>query len=273
VVLVGAALAGVSATATEGLGDLFRAGVSARALGMGGAFTAVAEDEAGVLYNPAKLAGCRGLGLSSLYASQFGGVTQGAVVVAGPYVGGGMVFLDSGSIDDGGDGFRYASRAALFGVGVPMGPAAFGAGWRFLSVATPFTGSGWALDVAAALDIDFLHVGLVYEAVVSAPMAYEGGAREEWDAGLRLGVATSLSPVEGVEWTVSFDGMGLLGPAPGIAAGAEVWVGGIAARVGYDGAGMTFGLSARFVGLEVDWAYATRDDLGDSHRITLALRF
>ncbi|MDD5219069.1 MAG: hypothetical protein PHV11_00680 [Candidatus Bipolaricaulis sp.] len=271
--VVGAALVGVRAAATEALGDLFRVGVSARALGMGGAFTALAEDEAGVLYNPAKLAGHRGLGLSSLYASQFGGVTQGSVIVAGPYVGGGIVFLDSGLIDDGEDGFRYASRAALFGVGVPVGPAAMGVGWRFLSVATPFTGSGWALDAAVALDIEFLHVGLVYEAVVSAPMAYDGGAREEWDSGLRFGVATSLSPAEGVVWTASFDGTGLLGPAPGIAAGVEAWVGGVGARVGYDGAGMTFGLSARFVGLEVDWAYAARDDLGDSHRITLALRF
>lgn len=272
--VVVAVLAGVAlrAVAVEGVGDLFRLGVSARALGLGGAFTAVADDEACVLYNPARLGEYRRLGLSSLYAAQFGGVAQGAVVLAAPYVGVAMLFLDSGLIDDGEDGFRYASQGAVVGVGVPLGPAAFGVRWRFVHVSTPFAGSGWSLDPAVAVHVDFLRVGLVYEGALSVPVSY-GESEEEWKRGLRLGVAAVLSPMADVFWIASFDGTGLLGSSPGLAAGIEAWVGGVGARVGYDGTGLTCGLSARFPGLEVDWAYAARDDLGDSHRVSVALRF
>ncbi|MEN6368417.1 MAG: hypothetical protein ABFD77_01810 [Thermotogota bacterium] len=274
-VFLGVCLAcvGLGAAAAEGIGDLFNVGVSSRALGLGGAFTAMADDEAGVLYNPACLSGYRGIGLSSLYVSGFGGVGQGAVVVAAPCAAFGVLFLDSGLIDDGGEGFRYASQGVILGVGVPVGPVSVGVRWRFLRVSAPFVGSGWSLDPAVAVDVDFLHVGLLWEGATSAPVAYDDGSEEDWETGLRLGVATTLSPMEGVAWTATFDAIGLLGLSPRIAAWIEAWVGGVGARVGYDGTGLTCGLSARFAGLEVDWAYATRDDLGDSHRITLALRF
>jgi hypothetical protein len=270
---VSLACAGFGAIATEGIGDLFNVGVSSRALGLGGAFTAIADDEAGVLYNPACLSGYRGIGLSSLYVSGFAGVGQGAVVVAVPYAAFGVLFLDSGLIDDGEEGFRYASQGAVLGVGVPVGPVSVGVRWRFLRVSTPFEGSGWSLDPAVAVDVEFLHVGLLWEGAASAPVAYDDGSEEDWEGGLRLGVAATLSPMTDVVWTASFDAIGLFGLSPGIAAGIEAWVGGVGARVGYDGAGLACGLSVRFAGLEVDWAYATRDDLGDSHRITLALRF
>lgn len=267
------ACAAWSAGAAEGLGDLFHIGVSARALGMGGALTAIADDEGAVLYNPARLSEYRRIGISSLYAAGFGGVSQGAVVAAVPYAALGIVFLDSGLIGDGEEGFRYASQGAILGVGIPLGFASLGARWRFLRVSSPFEGSGWSLDPALAVDVEYLHVGLVWEAAASMPMAYEGGSEEAWEQGLRAGLAVTLSPAEGVTWTAAMDAVGLFEAAPRVAAGIEAWIAGVGARVGYDGTGLTCGLSARFPGLEVDWAYAARGDLGDSHRVTLALRF
>ncbi|MCX6094287.1 MAG: hypothetical protein NTY63_05625 [Candidatus Bipolaricaulota bacterium] len=273
--VVWAMLAGmhIRVAATEGVGDLFSVGVSARALGLGGAFTAIADDEAGVLYNPARLSSYRGIGLSSLYVSGFGGVGQGAVVVAVPYAAFGVLFLDSGLIDEGEGGFRYACRGAVLGVGVPVGAVSLGIRWRFLRVSTPFEGTGWSLDPAISVDVDFLDIGLVWEGAASAPISYAGGRNEEWARGLRLGVAAELSPTQNVVSILSFDAIGLFGESPCVATGVEAWVGGVGARVGYDGTGLACGLSVRFVGLEVDWAYTTRADLGSSHMIGLVFRF
>jgi hypothetical protein len=50
-------------------------------------------------------------------------------------------------------------------------------------------------------------------------------------------------------------------------------VGALAARLGWDGQGLTFGLSVRVSDIEVDWSCAARPDLGTSHRVSLEVLF
>lgn len=263
----------IAATGTEATGDLFALGVSARALGLGGAFTGLADDEACILYNPAGAAFLERIGVSSLYVAQFGGVTEGSVVVAGPWAGVAVMFLDSGLIPDGDDGFRYSSQGIVAGGGIPIGPVALGVRWRLLRVSSPFTGSGWSIDPAIAVSLGVLRLGLVYEGALSTPIRYSSGSEEDWEQGLRLGAVVTLSPFEEVQWTLAVDGIGLLGPSPQLALGIESWIGGVGGRIGYDGEGPTVGLSVKFSGLEVDWGYAMRSDLGDSHRVSVTIRF
>lgn len=261
------------ATGFENVGGLVHLGASARGLGLGGAFSALVDDEAAVFYNPAALGAYEGVGVTSLFARQFGGVTYGVIGVAVPYFGAGIVALDSGAIPSGSSTFRYASQGVIASAGVPIGPVGLGVRWRFFRISSPFNGSGWSVDPAILVATETLRLSLIYESALSAPVSYAGGAEEAWDQGLRLGGSMTLSPGPEILWTPTVEVGGLFTTSIELLAGLEAWISGLGARVGYDGEGPTFGLSVRFESLQFDWAYAMRSDLGNSHRVTFTLRF
>jgi len=261
------------AGAYEGVGAIFSLGSSGRGLGMGGAFMALADDEGCVLYSPAALGRYEGIGLTSLLASGFGGIVHGVVGFAVPYFGVSAIVLDSGAIPADAGSFRYASQGFVASVGVPIGPVALGVRGRLLRVSSPTDGKGWAVDPAILVVLDSIRIGLMYEAALSGPVVYETGSNEEWVPSLRLGAAVTLAPSPDVLWSTSFEAVGLFSTSPHLAAGLEAWIGGLGARVGFDGVGPTFGLSVRFASLQFDWAYAMRSDLGDSHRVSFVFRF
>jgi len=259
--------------AYEGVGAIFSLGSSARGLGMGGAFMALADDEGCVLYSPAALGWYEGIGLTSLLASGFGGIVHGVIGLAMPYFGVNAFLLDSGAIPTDGGSFRYASQGLVASVGAPIGPVALGVRGRLLRVSSPKEGGGWAIDPAILVVLDSIRVGLMVESALSGPVVYENGSEEEWTPSLRLGAAVTLVPSSDVLWSTSFEAVGLFSTAPRLTAGLEAWIGGLGARVGFDGVGPTFGLSVRFASLQFDWAYAMRSDLGDSHRVSFVFRF
>ncbi len=266
-------LSAFSAGAVENVGGLFDIGISARGEGLGGGYSALVDDETAVLYNPAALGWYKGLGLSSIFTRQFGVASYGSIGLAGSYVGIDLLFLESGPISSGDDTFNYASQGIVAAIGIPLGNAAVGIRWRYLNVSSPFTGSGWAIDPAILVVTDTVRVALLYEGAASAPVGYSTGGSDPWESSLRLGLALTLSPTPGVLWNATFEASGLFSSASALSGGIETWIGGIGARIGYDGDGPTFGLSIRFTALEIDWAYTTRSDLGDTHRVSLSLRF
>jgi len=74
-------------------------GFGARPLGMGGAYTALASDPYGVLFNPACLPDARGWQISTMYARQFGIIPYALAAAArniGGRFGAGAAFLNSG---------------------------------------------------------------------------------------------------------------------------------------------------------------------------------
>ncbi|MGB2982352.1 MAG: hypothetical protein WBC63_00650 [Candidatus Bipolaricaulia bacterium] len=261
------------ALAVENVGGIFAIGTSARAQGLGGAFCALADDEGAVFHNPAGLSWYSGVGLSSLFIQQFGGVAYGTVTLAAPYVGFSASFLDSGTIPTDEGSFRYASQGITGSLGIPIGPVGIGLRWRFLRVSSPASGQGWALDPALMVVAEGIRIGLLYEGAFSSPISYASGTEEAFGRSLRLGAALQLEPAHGVLWNAAFEAVGLFSSTSSLAVGLETWIGVVGARVGFDGRGPTFGLSVRFMALEIDWAYASRSDLGDSHRVALALRF
>jgi len=259
--------------AYEGVGAIFSLGSSGRGLGMGGAFMALVDDEGAVLYNPAALSRYEGIGITSLLASGFGGIVHGVVGFAMPYFGANAFLLDSGAIPTDAGSFRYASQGVVASLGVPIGPVALGVRGRLLRISAPTDGKGWTVDPSILVALDSIRVGLMFEGALSEPVVYESGAEEEWERSLRLGAAIALSPTPDVLWSTSFEAVGLFSASPYLTAGLEAWIGGLGARVGFDGRGPTFGLSVRFASLQFDWAYAMRSDLGDSHRVSFTLRF
>ena len=271
VALIGALAATVSGF--ERVGAIFDLGASARGLGLGGAYSALVDDEGATLHNPAALGWYEGVGLSSLVVEQFGGVLYARVGITAPWFGVDVVALDSGPIPGDAGTFRYASQGAVASVGVPIGPLGIGLRWRLLRTSGPTSGSGWSIDPALLLVADPVRASLVVEGAFSQPIAYESGAAESWPLMLRLGAALTLSPSDAVQWNLAFEADGLFGDLPRFGVGLEAWIADLGARVGYDGRGATFGLSVRLAGLQIDWAYAVRDDLGDSHRVSVAFRF
>jgi len=220
-------LSGFSATATENAGGLFAIGSSARGQGLGGAYSALVDDESAALYNPAALGWYKGIGLSSIFAHQFGGVAYGSVGFAASYVGLDLLFLDSGPIVAGEGTFNYASQGLVAGVGIPLGSAGFGIRWRYLQISSPFTGSGWAIDPAFLVVTDTVRVAILYEGAISVPVEYDTGGSDPWDSSIRIGVALTLSPAPDVLWNATFEVSGLFSSAPALSGGIEAWIGGL----------------------------------------------
>lgn len=251
----------------------FELGASARGLGLGGAFTALVDDETAVIHNPAALGHLSVVGFSSLYVRQFGGISYGSLSLAIPWIGLNVSLLDSGVIPSPQGAFRYASQAITVSGGVPIGPLGIGVRWRYLRVSSPSAGGGWAIDPALLVTVGSIHVAAMFESAYSVPISYNSGTDESFDPSLRLGIAATLSPSPDIWWNAAFEVSGLLASRTRFAAGLEAWLGGLGARVGYDGYGPTFGLTIRFSGLQLDWAYTIRSDLGSSHRASLSFRF
>lgn len=91
-------LAGNSAVGGGDAMAFLRVGIGARARGMGGAFTAIANDVTGSYWNPAGLTQATGICLGGAYESRFGGLS-GSQYLAGtfslPFTGFGLLWVNS----------------------------------------------------------------------------------------------------------------------------------------------------------------------------------
>jgi hypothetical protein len=252
---------------------VFQLGTGARPLGMAGAFLALVDDENAAFYNPAGLGWIDRIGVTSLFSKQLGGVSYGALSLSLPYFGLSLLQLDSGWIPAGEGGIRYVSQAGVVSSGFAIGPMGLGVRGKLYRVREPYTALGWALDPAILVITDVIRVGLLIENPFAPPIAFGDGHTEAWEGASRLGVAVTLRPSEGVRWNAVFEASGLFSSTPGLAVGLEAWVGGLAVRVGVADVGVTLGLTVQFANFYVDWAYATRLELGDSHRVSLTFKF
>jgi len=264
---------GTQAAPYANVGALFELGPGARPLGMGGAFLAIADDANAAFYNPAGLGWQTGITVSSLFARQFNALNYAALGLTVPYLGITGLALDSGTIGTGETAFHYASEAGVLSFGVPIGPVGLGARLKLYRVSAPYTATGLALDPAVLLVLGPVRVGALYENAYSRGVTFADGHTEAWEGSLALGIGLVLTPHDGVEWSASVEGTGLLGIDPQILAGLEARIGALSARLGYDGTGLTCGLSVHFANFAVDWAYAARSILADSHRVSLTYRF
>jgi len=240
---------------------------------MGSAYSALADDESAAFHSPAALGWIGTIGVTSTYLAGFGGVNLGSVGIVLPYVGVSVLFLNSGSIATDSSSFYYASQGVVASVGIPIGPIGLGGRWRFFRCSSPFEGSGWTLDPMILVRTDILRASAMWENAFSVPVVYDHRTEEAWNPSLRISVALLLAPTDDVQWNACFEVDGLFAATPSLSTGIEAWVGGIGARAGYDEGAFTYGLSAKFDALQLDWAYTMRDDLGDTHRLSLTLRF
>jgi len=267
---------GPGTTATSFL----KIGVGARATAMGEAFTALADDGTAFYWNPAGLAQIEKIEVSTMYNMHFQAINQGYISLASPLLEGviglGINYVDMGQIegrDEYGNptGNFGASDIHLFG----------GYANKLKNICWGLT-AGWLQDkIKQDKKSSFLgSIGLLYSLnkyLTLGVVAQNIGSRLGSDPlplTFKIGAASKLKAL-----TFALD---IAKPQDNeiyYCLGAEWWLGNVLAlRVGYKtnqdiGQGLTAGLGYKFGRICLDYAYVPYGDLGNTHRISLGIRF
>jgi len=263
----------------------------ARAVGMGGAYTALASDANALLYNPAGLAGVLRPEATFMHNQYLQGVGQEYVGVAlRRGLGAALSFVRSGNVprttisnpDGTGLGSAGLTDLALSaGYGRRIGgPLALGAAGKMIHESIDgFSRTGFALDLGAAYAVRAapgLRLGAALQNV--GPDVRAQGGRERLPLNARLGCAYGFS-VKGSESVVSLDVTKERSEGMLVAFGAEAVVAGqMPVRFGFStrnsaGTGVTAGLGWRFSDASLDYAFVPFGDLGAAHRFSMTYRW
>jgi len=290
-----AAPAGARAAETAAFLDI---GVGARGIGMGGAYTALADDASAVYWNPAGLARLEKREMSVSHAELGLGTREDFLAYAHPTshgtVAAALTYLSQGSIG-GRDatgrptGNYDASDAAFAGAyGLKTEFADLGASVKYLrSHIASSEAQGMAADLGARRAIDGAGPGkLIVGAAVrnmgpglkyehqrnDLPLRLAAGAAYTISTGRTLAVELQTAPRGGGadagfggEWKLVEGALLRLGWSSKSAAPEGS---------GFDAArGLTVGLGLERSGLRFDYAAQAAGELGAAHRFTLAKRF
>lgn len=260
--------------------SFLKIGVGARASAMGEAFTALANDGTSLYWNPAGIIQLEKRELSATYNLWFQEIRQSYASFTFPSLGGGVGvgvnYIDMGDIegrDEEGNptGTFGASDVHLF-----MGYAR-----RFKKIALGFT-AGWLRDtIKDETRTGFLgNVGLLYplstQLTLGTAIQNVGSqlGNDSLPLTLKVGIALSREAL-----TLAADVVKPKDNDMYWCVGAEWWMRDIIAlRAGYKsnqdiGGGWSAGLGFKFQRICLDYAYAPYGDLGNTHRISLGMRF
>lgn len=279
-------------------------GAGARAVGMGEANTAVADDAYAAYWNPGGLSQLRYPELVFSHNQHLEGVNQQFVSYAHPLLGGtvlgaNLTRLAVGSFDayDNAGGRNGSVSADDLAVGLSIAR-----GFTLAGPGAPFFGAGASVKhvrerlASASASTFAMDLGLItrdWERWLGswARGARLGFAMRHIGPGMRFVSETTRLPttaavglsmertlwkdpfIASVEYSRPNDSQGA------VSIGGEYWLNQmVAARVGYcsgldEGLGLRFGVGLRLKKLQIDYAFSGYGDLGNTHRIGLTLRF
>jgi hypothetical protein len=271
--------------------------VGGRAVGMGSAFTGLADDEAALYYNPAGLVGFEDARFIAEYNSYFSDLQSGFAGYIKPIsldraFGIQVSYLNYGEFTQ---TDRSGNIEGTFGGGDLMvaGSFAFRQGYYFSAGATAkfiyekiqdYSATGVALDLGVryASDRGRYTGGLMIQNLGTQLSSLGEGESEGLPTTVRIG--GSLRP-PGLNSIVSSDLIMPFDNDPQISVGAEYFnLDPLFLRLGWNSfgsnyrtdysdngiAGMTFGVGLRYHAMQFSYAYSPAADLGDSHRVTLS---
>jgi hypothetical protein len=271
-------------------------GESAGPMGMGGAYTAMADDVHSLYWNPAGLGKLESQQLLFSYLSYVMDIKAGSFCYAGGGLGVGLTYLNYGPIpvdigvDPAGTVFPTTTPYDLV---LTVGYGGRLADWLWVGGSLKgmqesilgFTAQGVACDLGLQLEPHGLPMrwGISLKDLGQQTKAFRG-ERRRLPTRLTLGLAVPLFE-EAVH--ISLDGeVASQRPGVGFALGAEYdWNGVLQARAGYRSAGedlntgsgqdamngLSLGLGARFWGCRLDYAFVPFNVLGAAHRVSLVL--
>jgi hypothetical protein len=273
-----AVLAGGTALG-QGLPNPFDVGLGVRAMGLGGAYIAIAEGTEALLSNPAGLGWSGGIRADSSLASVLGLYSVTWLAGALPNFGAGVAYLGVGGITGPGGGTLDFSRlAAVAGAGFDLTalrvfpfPAAGGIAVKFDRVQiADQSGSGFALDIGMlgrmGTPFGALQFGLALRELGFGPRV--GGEAEGWSTDLAAGVAlvNPLGFLLALDLTAEYTAVGVGWNLVGL---LEIR-GGFRFQAGLQWA---LGLGVRWGMFVLDYALLTHPVLPASHRFGFGVRF
>ncbi|MCD6318073.1 PorV/PorQ family protein [Candidatus Aerophobetes bacterium] len=261
--------------------NFLKIGVGARATAMGGAFTALADDGTALYWNPAGLAQIERTEISAMYNMWFQEVNQGYLSLAFPLLGGiaglGANYMDMGKIEG-----RDTEGNPTGDFGASDIQASLGYARNFSSKLMLGISAGMLQDTIAEdkktaylgnagflfKPTELISVGLACQNIGSKlgedplPLTYRGGIA------LRLKSisieADAVKPIDddiyycaGLEWLIG----NILVLRGGYRTGQDV------------GSGISAGVGLRISKINLDYAYVPYGDLGDTHRVSLEMKF
>ena len=267
--------------------------VGARAIGMGGAFSAVASDASVAHWNPAALASLQRQEIGLAYADRFGlGLNHSYlnyVLPVGDHHALGIDWLhlgfDDSELSTGQNklSFAYGYRNGIEFLRPFIGNTAIGVSGKYRSFNVDLDGnnlgsaSGWGFDLGLLAPLPYgLRLAVVAQDLGGTDLQYENGLSETvYDSRYRVGM--SYRPVEGLTVGMDLDDSFHLG--------AEYWLRGLLAlRAGMatefdtpesfgDATTTTFGLGVKYRFAQIDYAYERHPVLAPTHYTSISLAY
>ena len=264
---------------------------NARAVGLGGAYTALARDANALLYNPGGLGKVQSHEATFMHNQYFEGVAQEYLAYASPYGWGALLnYLSFGDVpkttisNPSGSGLGSAGLSDL-ALAVGYGRRfhdefSVGAGLKYVreSIAGA-AGHGMMADLGALYApqaLEGLTLGLAAQNL--GPSVKYQSAKESLPLNLRLGAAYEFN-IGGQKNTLSLDVAKERSEQALVGAGLESIVAGVLpVRVGFNtrndaGPKVSAGLGWIHEALSVDYAFVPFGELGTTHRISATWRW
>jgi hypothetical protein len=268
----------------DGIGafSAFKNGIGARALAMGGAFVAVANDATAMLWNPAGLAQLEDTRLAGMSTDLFGlGITHqfiGAVTTfanLGIGLGWERASIDGQIVDEGGElggAFTWVEQAIVGSLATNVLDVAMaGANVKYYladnGLGDKATGFGFDLGLLVSLG-DMFVIGVNAMDLAGSSIAWDGGTTDVISGLYKAGLAMKLADGRLILATdVDFDGTDL----GNTHVGAEFRVidelalrGGVVLTNNFQDYYFTVGAGINVAGLYVDAAYILEETLGNT---------
>lgn len=264
---------------------------NARAVGMSGAYTALASDPNALLYNPAGLGKVKGYQATLMHNQYFQGITQEYLAYASPRGwGASFNYLSFGEIRNttlsnktgiGLGTFGLTTMALTGGYGRPIFEnLTVGVGLKFLrEVIDDVSGQGVALDMGLGYSVPMVQ-GLSIGAALQnlGPSVKFQSSKEDLPLAFRVGTAYVFDFFKR-ENVLALDLVKARNESALVAFGVETILGeSFPVRVGYNtrndaGPGITAGLGYVHKDISFDYAFAPFKELGDAHRFSLSFRW